>query len=167
MDKSLEERVEIVNSIIFNQVMMLMTKPIKYVKNKMVGDACIGIRIGINNLSYRGIWMSTLEDIKISVDGKEISRGKMYFKLDGNTYPVSALEAHTEIFWGIESEAEVIIYEAGGLAAGKHIVEVEIFKRPDFGHSFGEGTEGYKDAFEFNHPDDIKDSLEITIKKER
>ena len=163
MVKSLEERREIVNNILFGQPMMLMTKPIKNVKNKIICGAVTGYEIELSNLSYRGIWISTLESVRLMVDGREIHAESLIFKLGDATYPVYTLENHTEIFWGLETDASIVVNQIGGLAKGKHQISIEITKRPDFGHSFGEGTEGYSQAPEFNNPETIRDSIEVEV----
>ena len=73
-------------------------------------------------------------------------------------YPIDALVRHSEIFWGTADACEISVNKIGGLAPGQHKLEVEILKRQDFGHSFGEAEEGYEEAEELKTPELIKDT---------
>ena len=163
--RSYEERKAIIHNILFNQVQMLMTKPLKAgtLKNKVIGDACTGFTFQIDNLSYRGIWLSTLEGIKVIVDGREIPQSDLMLCLKGVKYPICDLESHTEIFWGARDICEISVNMIGGLSKGEHVVGIEILKRADFGHSYGEGKDGYENALEFHTPQKITDETVYVI----
>lgn len=161
--KSMEERMEAAKKILFGKAILLITKPIKSLENRVVEGCCTGYQIGIDNLSYRGVWVSTIEDIQLVVDGKEVEKEKIYLSLAGKLYPAYTLQGHTEVFWGIEDEAYLWINQPGGLAKGEHSVEVAITKRQDFGHSYGEGTDGYDTATEFTCPEIIRDSNVLSV----
>lgn len=163
--KSYEERTAIINDILFGQAPMLMTKPIKAgtLKNKTIGDACTGFTFQIDNLSYRGIWVSTLEGIKVTVDGQEMPQSSLMLCLNGVKYPIYDLESHTEIFWGARDICEISVNMIGGLSKGEHKIGIEILKRADFGHSYGEGEDGYADAHEFHTPQKMADEAVFVI----
>lgn len=163
MQKSVEERVAEIKSILFDRPMMLLTKPIRLLENRMVGEKCTGYKVGLDNLSYRGIWVSTIEDIEMNIDGEMVPKDSIYLNLNGQLYPAYTLQGHTEVFWTIEDEAELWVNKVGGLSKGSHIIEITVTKRQDFGHSYGEGKEGYEKAFEFTCPAVIKDRAEFVI----
>ena len=50
--------------------------------------------------------------------------------------------------------------------SGAHTLEIEVAKRNDFGHYFGEGEEGYaENAHEFQHPEIGRQTLICTVKE--
>ncbi len=163
MTKSIQERLDIVNNTF--KFGMLMTKPLKAgtLKNRTIGDSCTGYTFQIDNLSYRGIWVSTIEDIQLVVDGETVSKRDMLFCIKGMKIPIDDLGGHSEVFWGGRDEGLLSVNKVGGLAPGEHTVEIEIIKRQDFGHSYGEGAEGYEDAKEFLNPSVIKDKIVYTV----
>ncbi|MCI2049587.1 MAG: DUF6379 domain-containing protein [Lachnospiraceae bacterium] len=144
---------------------MLMTKPLKpgTCRNRTIGDCCTGYEFQIDNLSYRGIWISTIEDITLTVDGAEVPKSHMMFFCNGIGYSVADMVTHTENFWGCMDPGILRVYRVGGLPAGDHEFRIRILKRADFGHSYGEGTQGYEKASEFLTPMVIEDSCVYTI----
>lgn len=165
MLKTTEERMKIVNQILFGSGGMRIIRPLAGVENRMTGGACTGYRIKINNLSYRGAWLSTIEDVRLTVNGEDVDRDNISVELNGVLYPVDSLEGHTAVFWGLEDDCFLSVNKVGGLAAGKHMIEVAIVKRRDFGHSYGEGEEGYDQAIEFLNPGTLTDKEEFEIRK--
>ncbi|MBS5520644.1 MAG: hypothetical protein KHX56_00075 [Clostridiales bacterium] len=165
MTKTLDERMAIVKDILFGQPGMLMTKPLKEgtLKNKCIEGCCTGYTFEVDNLSYRGIWVSTLEGIKIKVDGEEVPQEDIMVCLKGMKFPVCDLGGHTEVFWGARDKCVVNVNKVGGLSIGEHKIEIEILKRADFGHSYGEAEEGYENATEFHKPEVIIDEAVYTI----
>lgn len=165
MTKSLDERMAIAQNILFGQPMALMTKPLKAgtLKNKDIGGCCTGYTFEVDNLSYRGIWVSTLEDLKLTVDGEPVPEEDLMVCLKGMKFPICDLGSHTEVFWGATDTCVVNVNKIGGLTKGTHKLVLEIHKRADFGHSYGEAEEGYADAHEFQTPDIIIDEAVFEI----
>ena len=165
MTKSFEERMAMVKDIIFGQPGMLMTKPLKEgtLKNKCIAGCCTGYTFEVDNLSYRGVWVSTLEGIRVWVDDEEIPQENLMVCLKGMKFSICDLGSHTEVFWGARDQFVVNVNKVGGLTAGEHKLEIEILKRADFGHSYGEAEEGYETASEFHTPQRITDTAIFTI----
>lgn len=165
MNKSIEERMNIVKDLIFNQPVQLMTSPLKEgsLKNKYIEGCCTGYTVQLDNLSYRGIWVSTLEDIKLKVDDEEVRQETMMLCLKGMKFPICDMVTHTEVFWGATDQCLLSVNKIGGLGKGKHKLDIEIYKRADFGHSYGEGEDGYDKATEFHSPQLYKDTAVFEI----
>lgn len=122
-------------------------------KNKVICGSRTGYMFRLNNLSYRGVWISTLENIRLVVDGEEVSHNDMSIRLRDFLCNVDETGNNTDVFWAAKDECWVIVNRIGGLSAGEHTLEIEVAKRSDFGHSFGEAEEGYaENALEFQHP---------------
>ncbi len=165
MEKSLQERLEIVRNILFGGGGALMTRPIKQgsIRNKDICGCCTGFTLDIDNLSYRGIWISTIEGINLEVDGEAVPPEDMLVCIKGMKIPISNLGGHTEVFWDPQDRCTISVNKIGGLSRGTHKVSIEIIRRPDFGHSYGENDEGYSEAHEFLNPAHIRDELEFMI----
>lgn len=165
MEKTLEERLEMAKEILFGRPKMLMTKPLKEgsLKNKRIGNCCTGYTFELDNLSYRGVWISTLENIRLWVDGEAVSECDILVCLKGMKFPLCDLGDHTEVFWGATDTLAINVNRVGGLANGSHQVDIEIYKRADFGHSYGNGEEGYENAAEFKTPQKIVDTAVFEI----
>ncbi len=167
MEKALDQRMAAVKEILFGRPKMLMTKPLKAgsLKNKRIGESCTGYTFGIDNLSYRGVWISTLEDIKITVDGEAVPESDILVCLKGMKLPLCDLGSHTEVFWGARDLLTINVNKVGGLKQGSHRVAIEIYKRADFGHSYGDGERGYENAAEFKAPSKIADEAVFEIEE--
>ncbi|MBO5998648.1 MAG: hypothetical protein J6P87_03050 [Lachnospiraceae bacterium] len=165
MAKTLEERKKIVEGILNSGGMFGVGGCIVdgSVANREVGGVVTGWKFRLDNLSYRGVWLSTIEGLTVKLDGEEIPHDHMMIELKGVKYPLSTLEGHTEVFWDAKEECNVIIYCIGGLSKGTHRIEATILKRGDFGHSYGEGVQGYEDAREFHTPSVMTSDIEVTI----
>lgn len=161
--KSMEERRAIVEPLLHST--MVQTKPLKAgtCKNRVIDGCCTSYEFQIDNLSYRGVWISTIEDIALRVDGVDIPKSHMMFFCNGIGYSIPDMVTHTENFWNCLDTATLRVYQVGGLPSGDHQFELTIKKRMDFGHSYGDGLEGYDTATEFHTPEIIHDTCVYSI----
>ncbi len=138
-------------------------------ENKIICGCRTGYRFRLNNLSYRGVWISTLENIRLIMDGEEVPHCDMSIKLRDFACQVDETGNNTDVFWAAKDECWIIVNKVGGLKPGEHTLEIEISKRNDFGHSYGEGSdvEGYRTrALEFQHPEVGKQTLVCVIEED-
>ena len=165
MAKTLEERKKIVEGIFNSHVHFGASGTVVEgtVRNREVCGVVTGWEFQLDNLSYRGVWLSTIEGMTVKVDGVEVPHDHMMIELKGIKYPLSVLEGHTEVFWDAKAVCKAVIYCIGGLSKGTHRLEVGVLKRGDFGHSYGEGVQGYEDAKEFHTPEVYSSDIEVTI----
>ncbi len=165
MEKSIEERKKVVEAILnkggFFGASALVEDSLE---NRVIEGVTTGYSIRLGNLSYRGVWLSTVEDIELTVDGEKIPHDHIMVELNGNKYSICDLVNQTETFWGAKDSCRVIVYQVGGLAKGPHKIDVVVLKRSDFGHSYGEGTEGYEEAVEFHTPQRMTESMTMEIR---
>ena len=156
--KSVEERMKVVKEIVGRKGgLPSFCNPLKAgtLKNRDICGVITGYTVELDNLSYRGIWVSTIEDIRLTVDGEEVPQDIMVLKVKDMNLPLRDLGGHTEVFIGATDPCRILVYKLGGLAAGEHKVTLTITRRNDFGHTVGNGTEGYEEALEFTHPGTI------------
>lgn len=163
---TVEERLKKAHEILDQPMIMgSFSGPIKAgsLQNHTICGVTTGYSFRLNNLSYRGIWVSTFEDIRVTVDGKEVPKEYIVLELKGMKLPIRDLGGHSEVFWGAEDECSLLVYQIGGLSAGRHRIAVDFIRRNDFGHTVGNGTEGYEEAQEFLHPLHIHGEEEMEV----
>lgn len=72
---------------------------------------------------YRGLGLSMVEDIQVSVDGEAVARADIRFSVRGRTYTLDEMETVYDDRWNFGEQARITVLKAGGLAPGKHRIE--------------------------------------------
>jgi hypothetical protein len=78
---------------------------------------------------YRGLGLSMIEDLRLTVDGEAVPRDAIRVTLHGNTYTLDELEREMDDRWEFGEVGTVTVRRPGGLAAGEHTVELAPFLR--------------------------------------
>lgn len=167
MLKTIEERIAIVDDLL-GRGGLILTDPLmpNSLSNKDICGACTGYQFRLNNLSYRGVWISTIEDLTLTVDNQPVPKCDMSLKIGNFSCSIDELKNNSDVFWCCEDECYIIVNKVGGLSKGEHLFELTLAKRQDFGHSYGEGedNEGYlRDATELQKPKVIRDRIVYKI----
>lgn len=92
------------------------------VENIVENGKVTGFKFGARLPYYRGIALSLVEDIAVTVDGEDIPKEKIKFNAHGNTYTLKEMEAATEDRWNMGEVAHILIEKEGGLSKGEHKV---------------------------------------------
>jgi hypothetical protein len=71
---------------------------------------------------YRGLGLSMVEDIGVTVDGHRYPREAIRFSVHGNTYTLDQLETEYDDRWEFGELATVTVEAPGELAPGEHVV---------------------------------------------
>jgi Domain of unknown function (DUF6379) len=71
---------------------------------------------------YRGLGLSMVEDVAVTVDGHRYPREAITFGVHGNAYTLEAMETEYEDRWEFGEPATVTVAQPGGLAPGEHVV---------------------------------------------
>ena len=96
-------------------------------KNREENGKIVGYEMKTLIPYYRGIPLSMIHDIKISVDGQEIDRKDILFTIDNEYFfTPDEMETVSSFKWEYGKEATVIVKKDGGLSKGKHEVRLEI-----------------------------------------
>jgi hypothetical protein len=90
------------------------------VKNIVENGKITGFKFGARLPYYRGIALSLLEDIVVTVDGEEVPKEQIQFSAHGNTYTLQDLEAAVDDRWNMGEVAYIIVKNEDGLAKGEH-----------------------------------------------
>lgn len=74
---------------------------------------------------YRGLGLSMVEDLVVTVDGQRYPREALRITLHGNTYTLDQMEQEVEDRWEFGEEGVVTVDKPGGLGVGLHKVAME------------------------------------------
>jgi hypothetical protein len=69
---------------------------------------------------YRGLGLSMIEDVGVSVDGEVVPREAVTLSLRGRTWTLDEMETEYGDRWNFGEKAVVGVKIAGGLAPGEH-----------------------------------------------
>ncbi|CCA90635.1 DUF6379 domain-containing protein [Novosphingobium sp. PP1Y] len=81
---------------------------------------------------YRGLGLSMVEDIQVSVDGEQIAREDVRFSVRGKTYTLDEMETVYDDRWNFGEKATIIALKEGGLTPGKHKIEFAVRMRVSY-----------------------------------
>ena len=90
------------------------------VENVVEDGKIVGVRFGARLPYYRGIALSLLDDISLTVDGTEIPRDDLRLTLHGNTYSLAELETEADDRWNMGEVAHIQFPSEKGLSPGEH-----------------------------------------------
>lgn len=97
--------------------------------NKMIVDDSLkatdnGFSIEARLPYYRGLGLSMIENVAVSVDGEAVPREDISVTLRGRTWTLDEMESEYGDRWNFGEKAVVGVKRAGGLAAGEHRIEL-------------------------------------------
>lgn len=84
---------------------------------------CVNLKINY----YRGMPLSCIDEITLSVDGEEIDSGDLYVEADGRVFPYRDILNDTmqiDYYWRFGELLRVIVRKPGGIEQGVHRVKV-------------------------------------------
>lgn len=73
---------------------------------------------------YRGLGISMVEDLAVTVDSQRYPREALRVTLHGNTYTLDEMEHEYEDRWEFGEEGIVTVIKPGGLPTGLHKIEM-------------------------------------------
>ena len=85
-----------------------------------------GFQLLVKTAYYRGVALSLVEGIDVTVDGESFERSKIQFRVGKRTYSLDSLEKLGDVHWQWLEPATVIVSKPGGLKPGVHEVEVSV-----------------------------------------
>jgi hypothetical protein len=93
--------------------------------NVVEAGAVTGFQFRARLPYYRGLGISMIEDLAVTVDDLPIRREAMRITLHGNTYTLAEMECEYEDRWEFGEEGIVTVLQPGGLAQGLHKIEMK------------------------------------------
>jgi hypothetical protein len=89
-------------------------------KNTEVNGKVIGFQFDCRIQYYRGVTLSIIRNIAVSVNGEEFKREDIRFTLEGDTFTLDEMETVVTYRWKFGQFATVTVLKGGGLTHGKH-----------------------------------------------
>lgn len=80
---------------------------------------------------YRGLGLSMIEDIQVTLDGEPVAREDVRFAVRGRTYTLDEMETVYDNRWNFGEQATIIALN-GGLSAGEHTVTFAVRYRVSY-----------------------------------
>lgn len=81
---------------------------------------------------YRGLGLSMVEDIAVTVDGQAIPRQDVRLALRGRNWSLDEMESCFDEKWNFGEKAQVLVARPGGLSVGPHQVDLSIRYRVSY-----------------------------------
>ena len=90
-----------------------------------VGDASSpsGFQLQLRLPYYRGLGLSMVEDVAVTVDGEPVARSDIRLRLRDRSWSLDELENEFVERWEFGEKAIVEVRKPGGLSPGQHQVE--------------------------------------------
>lgn len=89
-------------------------------KNVEADGKATGFQFDCRIQYYRGVTLSIIRDLAVTVDGEEIKRDDIRFTLEGDTFTLNEMETVVTYRWKFGQFATITVLKDGGLAPGKH-----------------------------------------------
>jgi hypothetical protein len=93
-------------------------------RNVSNGGKVTGFELGARLPYYRGLGLSMVENIALSVDGTPVPRENLRLAMRGRTWTLAELETEYDEAWGMGEVAKVQVLQEGGLKPGAHQLEL-------------------------------------------
>ena len=107
------------------------------VSNLVCDSKCYGYKFHVRYPSYRGTFLSCIEELKATVDGKEIKETDLRFELNGKEFLISELQELHREYWYIMDIATLKVLNNKGLSAGLHNIGLTLRHRIPYTGYFG------------------------------
>ena len=95
-------------------------------KNVVDESKVSGFQFGARLPYYRGVSLSMLEEIEVSVDGTVLPQDKVHLIVRDNTYDLKQREEELDDRWEMGEVVKLFIENEGGLSKGKHQLGLKI-----------------------------------------
>lgn len=80
---------------------------------------------------YRGLGLSMIEDIQVTIDGEVIPRDNVRFSVRGKTYTLDEMETVYDDRWNFGEKALIAVLN-GGVTPGTHKLEMAVRYRVSY-----------------------------------
>jgi hypothetical protein len=93
-------------------------------RNVEKDGAVIGFALLARLPYYRGLGLSMIEDLAVTVDGEKMPRENVRFSVRGRSWTLDEMETEYGDRWNFGEKAEITVLHPGGLTAGKHKIQL-------------------------------------------
>jgi Domain of unknown function (DUF6379) len=93
-------------------------------KNVRDNGRIVGFQVKSRISNWRGMPLSLIEDLGVTVDGEKFPRNSLRVNLGGHDYSLDDMKDKVDARWQFDEIATITVQKPGGLAPGLHDVEV-------------------------------------------
>lgn len=93
-------------------------------QNVSENGAVTGFQFGARLPYYRGLGLSMVEDITLTVDDEAVPREQILFSVRGRRWTLEQMGTEIEERWEMGEVATLIVQRPNGLASGEHKIEL-------------------------------------------
>ncbi len=104
--------------------------------NSLVWGEPIGFHFQIRIPNFRGNYLSCVEELKFTLDGKEIEEKDISMLLNEKRFGISELPQMYKEYWNVDDQAVIEVLREGGLT-GRHKIGVCMRLRYGYSAYFG------------------------------
>lgn len=108
------------------------------IENIVDEDVTVGYEFHIKYPSYRGAYLSCIEDLKFEIDGVPIDSDKVFFEINGKQFLLSEIPECYKEYWFVRDKATVKVIRFGGISKGEHSIRVYMKHRVPYTGYFGQ-----------------------------
>lgn len=101
-------------------------------KNVLERGNATGYQIDIRVPYYRGIFLSSVHSLELSVDGEKIPLDALKITVSGKTFTIPQMYEADSVRWGFGDPATLTVSRPGGLKPGIHSVQVAVVIRKSY-----------------------------------
>lgn len=101
----------------------------KSLKNYYLRGQVEGFQFEVFLANYRGHFLSTMEQLAVSIDDQPVPKKDILFCLNGKEFIVDDLKNQSNEFWNIAAPATIKVRKPGGLEKGTHKVGLTLVLR--------------------------------------
>ena len=101
-------------------------------KSVYVNGKKTGCQFDVRLSYYRGHFLSTIDILKVFIDGKEMPQQDITFCLKGKEYGLAQLPDLVNVFWTITEPATIKVFLPGGLPEGEHDINFVMYFRSPY-----------------------------------
>lgn len=112
--------------------------------NILLNGKRVGFNLDLRINYYRGLPLSSVRTLEISIDDKKIPEQQIIVELNGKTFSVRQLKELYAEFWGIKTPMHLRVFN-GGLEEGGHDVAATIIYQSPY-MEFASGVYGQIDG---------------------
>ena len=115
--------------------MLIADQPIRNIRS---ADEVIGFEFQLQYPSYRGTFLSCIEQLTLFVDEKQLTDQNTIFCLNGKQFLLSELAECFKEYWFVLDLATIRVLVPGGLPLGRHTIRACIRHRIPYTGYFGQ-----------------------------
>ena len=108
------------------------------IRNVTVDGRKLGYEFYMKYPSYRGAFLSCIEELRFYVDEEEIPANCVRFQLNGKEFLLDELPHCFKEYWFVRDKATVKVLNKAGLAEGEHRIRVFMKHRVPYTGYFGQ-----------------------------